>query len=324
MIHSSARGICNSLPGNWRGRIGATGPIRHAIRRRGARWRSTTGPRGSALRTDTNRGCRRCSAAGSPGNRPERFTDLGLECFDLTQRRRRHLIGAEQADRSRWQSLVGRHVQCGDEVVDRHRALRRRTTKFRPVPAGSLNHPKAYIPAGPVAAAGLALTLLLPQHQVHDPAPADVRPRPAAVVEDVVVVAPRVLKGVGQDRHRGEVAATRTSAARARRRCRSATTGRRRRGGTGCRRCRGEGTCPASAAPGGQDRIPSVPGGRAPPSRPSRRRSPPRTRQARTPTRSRRVNRRRKWGVGDRSELVLADSPVGVPLDRPRPRPRRG
>jgi Phage integrase family len=45
--------------------------------------------------------------------------------------------------------------------------------------------------------------LLFPQHQVHHPAPADVRPRPAAVVEDVGVVAPGVLQRVRQDRHWG-------------------------------------------------------------------------------------------------------------------------
>src|SRR5262245_37065826 len=47
----------------------------------------------------------------------------------------------------------------------------------------------------------------LSQHQVHDPAAADVRLlRIAAVVEDLLVVAPGVLQGVGQNRHRGEVA----------------------------------------------------------------------------------------------------------------------
>jgi hypothetical protein len=49
--------------------------------------------------------------------------------------------------------------------------------------------------------------LLLAQHKVHNPTSADMRLlRVAAVVEDVVVVAPGVLKGVGQDRHRGKLA----------------------------------------------------------------------------------------------------------------------
>src|SRR5262245_46228071 len=42
---------------------------------------------------------------------------------------------------------------------------------------------------------------LLAKHQIHDPATADVRPRPAAVVEDVVAVAPSVLECVGQNGH---------------------------------------------------------------------------------------------------------------------------
>src|SRR5688572_15661631 len=45
----------------------------------------------------------------------------------------------------------------------------------------------------------------LAEHQVHDPAPADVRSRAAAVVQDVFAVTARVLERVGQDRHRGEV-----------------------------------------------------------------------------------------------------------------------
>ena len=54
-------------------------------------------------------------------------------------------------------------------------------------------------------------TLLLAEHQVHDPAaanpaPADVRPRPAAVPQDVRVLAPGVLQRIRQDRHGGEVA----------------------------------------------------------------------------------------------------------------------
>ena len=58
----------------------------------------------------------------------------------------------------------------------------------------------------------------LPQHQIDHPAAANVRPRPAAVVEDVGVVAPGVLQRVGQDRHRGEVAGLVHLPARARRR----------------------------------------------------------------------------------------------------------
>ena len=37
------------------------------------------------------------------------------------------------------------------------------------------------------------------QHEIDDPAPADVRPRPAAVIEDAVVVAARVLERVRED-----------------------------------------------------------------------------------------------------------------------------
>src|SRR5262245_23052938 len=72
-------------------------------------------------------------------------------------------------------------------------ALRRRTTAFS-CPArlwgrGQLQHMVR------------PLSLLLPQHQVHDPAPADVRLLGvAAVSENVVVVAPGVLQGVGEDR----------------------------------------------------------------------------------------------------------------------------
>jgi hypothetical protein len=39
---------------------------------------------------------------------------------------------------------------------------------------------------------------LLPEYEVDDPAPADVRPRTAAVVEDLGAVAAGVLKGVGE------------------------------------------------------------------------------------------------------------------------------
>ncbi|MDB5308835.1 MAG: hypothetical protein JWO38_3037 [Gemmataceae bacterium] len=45
----------------------------------------------------------------------------------------------------------------------------------------------------------------LPQHQIHHPAPPDMRPVAPAVGQDVGLVAPGVLEGVGQDRHRGEV-----------------------------------------------------------------------------------------------------------------------
>lgn len=48
---------------------------------------------------------------------------------------------------------------------------------------------------------------LLAQHQIHDPAPADVGGVwVAAVVEDGRVVAPGVLQRVRQYRHRAEVA----------------------------------------------------------------------------------------------------------------------
>lgn len=54
--------------------------------------------------------------------------------------------------------------------------------------------------------AEFGLVLLLAEHQVHHPTSADVWPRSAAVVEDIGVVAPGVLKGVRQDRHGAEVA----------------------------------------------------------------------------------------------------------------------
>jgi len=43
--------------------------------------------------------------------------------------------------------------------------------------------------------------LLLPQHQIDHPAPADVRSRPAAMAQDVLVAATRFREGVGQFRH---------------------------------------------------------------------------------------------------------------------------
>ncbi len=43
--------------------------------------------------------------------------------------------------------------------------------------------------------------LLLAQHEIHHPAAANVRTGTAAVVEDVGVIAPGILKGVGEDRH---------------------------------------------------------------------------------------------------------------------------
>src|SRR5262245_41835145 len=52
---------------------------------------------------------------------------------------------------------------------------------------------------------GCAGRSLLAQHEVHDPAPADVLTTTSAVVEDVVAGAARVLERVGQYRHRGEV-----------------------------------------------------------------------------------------------------------------------
>src|SRR5262249_25735523 len=59
--------------------------------------------------------------------------------------------------------------------------------------------------AGSGAATGSASTLLLAQHQVHHPAPANVGTETATVVEDVIVLAPGVLERVGQNGHRGEV-----------------------------------------------------------------------------------------------------------------------
>jgi hypothetical protein len=41
---------------------------------------------------------------------------------------------------------------------------------------------------------------LLPQHQIHHPAAADVRSRPAAMAPDVRVATARFRKGVGQFR----------------------------------------------------------------------------------------------------------------------------
>src|SRR5262249_3532597 len=46
----------------------------------------------------------------------------------------------------------------------------------------------------------------LPEHQVHHPAAADMRTETAAVGQNVRVAAAGVLEGVGQGRHRGEVA----------------------------------------------------------------------------------------------------------------------
>ena len=63
------------------------------------------------------------------------------------------------------------------------------------------------------------------EHQIDHPAAANVRPRPAAVVEDVVAVAPGVLERVGQDRHRGEVAGVVHLRRAARRRWRCASRG---------------------------------------------------------------------------------------------------
>src|SRR6516165_2678641 len=42
---------------------------------------------------------------------------------------------------------------------------------------------------------------LFPQHQIHHPAAADVRPRSAAMVQDVLVARARFRKVVGQFRH---------------------------------------------------------------------------------------------------------------------------
>src|SRR5881227_2549094 len=69
----------------------------------------------------------------------------------------------------------------------------------------SYEPPEPMSRAGSGAAPGSALRLLLADHQVYHPAPAAVRAGTAAVVEDVGVVAPRVLERVGQDRHRAEV-----------------------------------------------------------------------------------------------------------------------
>ena len=53
----------------------------------------------------------------------------------------------------------------------------------------------------------ISIRLFFPQHQIHNPAPAHMRRGGvAAVVEDVVVVAPGVLERVGQNGHRAEVA----------------------------------------------------------------------------------------------------------------------
>ena len=48
-------------------------------------------------------------------------------------------------------------------------------------------------PTGPGPPLRLGHGLPLPEYQIDHPAPADVRPRPAAVVQDVVAVAPGVL-----------------------------------------------------------------------------------------------------------------------------------
>ena len=80
----------------------------------------------------------------------------------------------------------------------------------------------------------------LPQDQIDDPAAADVDLlRVAAVVQDVVAVAPGVLERVGQDRHRREVPRLVHPAGDGHGRGRAPLRRRTRRGGTGCRRCRG-------------------------------------------------------------------------------------
>jgi hypothetical protein len=50
------------------------------------------------------------------------------------------------------------------------------------------------------------LSLLPAEHQVHDPAAANMRTVAAAVVEDVAAVAPGVLQRVRENRQHGEVA----------------------------------------------------------------------------------------------------------------------
>ncbi len=55
--------------------------------------------------------------------------------------------------------------------------------------------------------AWFGLSLLLPQHQVHNPTAANVRSVGSVVVQDLLVFAPGILEGVGQERNRGEVAA---------------------------------------------------------------------------------------------------------------------
>src|SRR5262245_42761920 len=56
------------------------------------------------------------------------------------------------------------------------------------------------IPAGPLPASTAAM-LPPSEDEIHHPAAADVRTTAAAVVEDVGVVAPRVLQCIRQDRH---------------------------------------------------------------------------------------------------------------------------
>src|SRR5262245_25659531 len=52
---------------------------------------------------------------------------------------------------------------------------------------------------------GLSSPLLLAQHEIDDPTPADMRASASAVAEDVFVVAPGILNRVCENGHRAEV-----------------------------------------------------------------------------------------------------------------------
>ena len=82
---------------------------------------------------------------------------------------------------------------------------------------------------------------LLAQNEIDDPTAANVRPRPAAVVENGHFLAPGVLEGVGQDGHRGEVAGVVHASSELSGGGGAPGGVERSRGGRGCRRCRGGG-----------------------------------------------------------------------------------
>ncbi len=82
--------------------------------------------------------------------------------------------------------------------------------RYRPAHAGKCGAVSPACGTSPVNArvrlSAIKQEFIPTQHQVYDPTTSNVRCVDiAAVVEDVVVVAPGILKGIGQNRHRGEV-----------------------------------------------------------------------------------------------------------------------